>query len=172
MWASIWPEEVLNSVEDRTLISDANPGITMAWHGDGPYINGTPLQQMFSVVTGGSVDTDTGEPCYPEPWDWFPTVDVEDALALTTIDAARDRAEHWEGEADRLTGGRATDLLGKVRSGLVAGVDIVADQAPDAPAASGPATGDAPATGTGAGPATGDAPSVDDAPGAPPSSGV
>lgn len=63
-----------------------------------------------------------------------------------------------EGEADRLTGGRATDLLCKVRSGLVAGVDIVADQAPDAPAASGPAAGDAP--------------SADDAPGAPPSSGV
>lgn len=89
MWASIWPDEVINSVENRTLISAANPGITMAWHGDGPYINGTPLQQMFSVVTRGSVDRETGEPCYPEPWDWFPTVDVEDALALTTIDAAR-----------------------------------------------------------------------------------
>lgn len=109
MWASIWPEEVLNSVEDRTLISDANPGITMAWHGDGPYINGTPLQQMFSVVTGGSVDTDTGEPCYPEPWDWFPTVDVEDALALTTIDAAR--AMLIEHRVGSLEVGKVADLL-------------------------------------------------------------
>lgn len=27
-----------------------------------------------------------------------------------------------------MTGGKATDLLGKVRSGLAAGVDLVADQ--------------------------------------------
>lgn len=63
------------------------------------------------------------------------------------VDAHREQAHEWlghaEGEIDRVTGGKATDLLGKVRSGLAAGVDLVADQRPE------------PGTGAGAGPATG-----------------
>lgn len=109
LWGSVWPEQVFSSVENRTLISEANPGITMAWHGDGPYIPGTPLQQMFSVVTGGSVDADTGEPCYPDVWDWFPTVGVEEALALTTIDAAS--AMLINDRVGSLEAGKVADLL-------------------------------------------------------------
>lgn len=48
----------------------------------------------------------------------------------------RQTAHDWlgraEGEVDRVTGGRAHDVVAKVRSGLASGVDIVADQGPDA----------------------------------------
>ena len=58
-----------------------------------------------------------------------------------------------------MTGGRATDLLGKVRSGLAAGVDLVADQRPD-PAAAASESTDAPGSDAGS-----------DDPGQPPSAG-
>lgn len=49
----------------------------------------------------------------------------------------REQAHDWlgraEGEVDRVTGGKAHDVVAKVRSGLAAGVDVVADQGPDAP---------------------------------------
>lgn len=63
------------------------------------------------------------------------------------VDAHREQAHEWlghaEGEIDRVTGGKATDLLGKVRSGLAAGVDLVADQRPEPGAGAGPAAGPA-----------------------------
>lgn len=47
----------------------------------------------------------------------------------------RDRAHDWfgraEGEIDRVTGGKAHGMVSKVRSGLAAGVDAVAEQRPD-----------------------------------------
>ena len=72
---------------------------------------------------------------------------AQDAVSVAGgfADAHREQAHEWlghaEGEIDRVTGGKATDLLGKVRSGLAAGVDLVADQRPepDAGPASGPA---------------------------------
>lgn len=55
----------------------------------------------------------------------------------------REQAHSWlgraEGEVDRVTGGRGHDIVAKVRSGLAAGVDLVADQGsgtdPDEPSA-------------------------------------
>ncbi len=56
----------------------------------------------------------------------------------------RETAHDWlgraEGEVDRVTGGKAHDVVSRVRSGLAAGVDIVADQGSegdDAPKADG-----------------------------------
>lgn len=46
---------------------------------------------------------------------------------------AHDWLDRAEGEVDRVTGGRAHDAVAKVRSGLAAGVDIVADQGPAEP---------------------------------------
>lgn len=43
-----------------------------------------------------------------------------------------------ETEVDRVTGGRASDLIGTIRSGLAAGVDLVADQHPDRADGAGP----------------------------------
>lgn len=44
----------------------------------------------------------------------------------------RETAHDWlgraEGEVDRVTGGKAHDVVAKVRSGLGAGIDILADQ--------------------------------------------
>ena len=49
----------------------------------------------------------------------------------------RQTAHDWlgraEGEVDRVTGGRAHDAVAKVRSGLAAGVDLVAEQGPGRP---------------------------------------
>ena len=62
---------------------------------------------------------------------------AQDAVSVAGgfADAHREQAHEWlghaEGEIDRVTGGKATDLLGKVRSGLAAGVDLVADQRPE-----------------------------------------
>lgn len=56
--------------------------------------------------------------------------------AVTTVGGfARDHRgqahqwlDHAEGEIDRVTGGRAHGVVARVRSGLAAGVDVVADQ--------------------------------------------
>lgn len=62
---------------------------------------------------------------------------AQDAVTLVGgfADDHREQAHGFldraESEVDRVTGGKATGLVGKVRSGLAAGVDIVADQKPD-----------------------------------------
>ncbi|WP_055990248.1 hypothetical protein [Janibacter sp. Soil728] len=53
------------------------------------------------------------------------------AFAAEHRDQAHGLLDKAEGEVDRITGGKATGFLGKVRSGLATGVDVVADQAPD-----------------------------------------
>lgn len=109
LWASILPEPAYSSIEDRTPIARANQGIEFAWHGDNPWVPGHPLQQMFSVVTGGAVDAASGEICYPEAWDWFPTVSIEEALRLMTINAAR--AMLIDNRVGSLEAGKTADLL-------------------------------------------------------------
>lgn len=109
LWASILPEPAYSSIEDRRAIAARNPGIRFAWHGDNPWLPGSPLQQMFSIVTGGAVQADTGEVCYPEAWDWFPTVTVEDALRLMTVNAAA--AMGIERRVGSLEPGKVADLL-------------------------------------------------------------
>lgn len=56
----------------------------------------------------------------------------------------REQAHDWlgraEGEVDRVTGGRGRDVVATVRSGLAAGVDIVAEQGASTPAADESAT--------------------------------
>lgn len=64
---------------------------------------------------------------------------AQDAVSLvgTFADEHRDQGhgllDRAESEVDRVTGHRASDLLGKVRSGLAAGLDAVADQRPQDP---------------------------------------
>ncbi len=88
LWQAILPERAVNSIEDRRAIQSANPGIRLSWHGDFPSLPHLPFQQMFSVVAGGAVHVDTWEPCHPTAWDWFPTVPLEEALRMMTINAA------------------------------------------------------------------------------------
>lgn len=88
LWQSILPESVLSVVENSVALRAANPGIRVSWHGDAPSIPGQPFQLMFTFVTGGAVDLDTGEPCYPPSWEHIPVVDVEEALRMMTINAA------------------------------------------------------------------------------------
>lgn len=61
------------------------------------------------MVTAGAVDANTGEPCYPEIWDWFPTIEVEEALALTTINAAK--SMFIDDRVGSLEAGKTADLL-------------------------------------------------------------
>lgn len=90
------------------------------------------------------------------------------------VDAHREQAHEWlghaEGEIDRVTGGKATDLLGKVRSGLAAGVDLVADQRPD-PAAAASESTDAPGSGDADSGGAGSGDTDSDDPGQSPSAG-
>ena len=65
----------------------------------------------------------------------------------------REQAHDWlgraEGEVDRVTGGRGRDVVAKVRSGLAAGVDIVAEQGTSTPSTpDGSGTADESTTGT------------------------
>lgn len=109
IWQSTIPLEAMTTLEDRTFIARNNPGIEFAWHGDEPSIPGSPLQQMYSVVTGGAYDPATGETCTPELWDFFPTVDVTEALRMTTINAAR--VMGIEDRVGSLEAGKVADLL-------------------------------------------------------------
>lgn len=62
-------------------------------------------------------------------------------------ETANDWLDRAEGEVDRVTKGKAHDVVTKVRSGIAAGVDVVADQAPDEPVGDeGDAAGDEPPT--------------------------
>ena len=109
LWPLILPEPVLNSIEDRRAIQSANPGIRLSWHGDFPSLPHSPFQQMFSVMTGGSVDVDTLEPCYPPAWDWFPTVSLEEAVRMMTVNSAA--AMDIEERVGSIQEGKVADLL-------------------------------------------------------------
>lgn len=78
----------------------------------------------------------------------------------------RETAHGWldraESEVDRVTQGKAHDVVAKVRSGLGAGVDAVADQAPDEPGAAEEHSADATdEPGNASGGVTGDEPPAD-----------
>jgi len=108
-WKSILSPPVLGVIENSTALRAANPGIRLSWHGDAPSIPGQPFQLMFSFVTDGAVDIDTGEACYPAAWDGVPTVDVEEALRMMTVNAAA--AMGIEERVGSLEVGRVADLL-------------------------------------------------------------
>jgi len=109
LWASILPEPAYSSVEDRTAIANQNPGIRFSWHSDNPWVPGTPLQQLFSVVSGGAIHDDGSGVCYPEAWDWFPTVEIEQAIEMVTINGAA--AMGIEDKVGSLEPGKTADLV-------------------------------------------------------------
>jgi len=108
-WKSILSPPVLGVIENSTALRTANPGMRLSWHGDAPSIPGQPFQLMFSFVTDGAVDIGTDEACYPEAWDGVPTVDVEEALRMMTINAAA--AMGIEERVGSLEVGKVADLL-------------------------------------------------------------
>jgi predicted amidohydrolase YtcJ len=108
-WQSILSPPVLAVIEDSTALRAANPDMRLSWHGDAPSIPGQPFQLMFSFVTNGAVDIDSGEPCYPPEWDGGPTVDVEEALRMMTVNAAA--AMGIEERVGSLEVGKVADLL-------------------------------------------------------------
>ena len=108
-WTAILPPPVLGVIENSTALRAANPGMRLSWHGDAPSIPGQPFQLMFSFVTDGAVDIDNGEVCYPEAWDGVPTVDVEEAMRMMTVNAAA--AMGIEDRVGSLEVGKVADLL-------------------------------------------------------------
>ena len=87
-WRAILPVSVLDVIENSKALREANPGMRISWHGDAPSVPGHPLQLLFTVVSGGAVNIDTGEVCYPEAWSGFYTVPAEEAIRMMTINAA------------------------------------------------------------------------------------
>ena len=88
VWESILPPDFYGSLEGSAELRAANPGMRLSWHGDAPSLPGSPFQLMFSLVTGGTVDLESGEACYPVAWRSFDTVGVEEAIRMMTINAA------------------------------------------------------------------------------------
>ncbi|MGB7860271.1 MAG: amidohydrolase family protein, partial [Acidimicrobiia bacterium] len=82
-WRAILPQPELDALENTGAMRASNPGLRVSWHGDAPSIPGKPLQLMFSYVTGGAVDIDTGTVCYPEVWQNRETVGIEEAIRMT-----------------------------------------------------------------------------------------
>ncbi|MCP3934580.1 MAG: amidohydrolase family protein [Actinomycetia bacterium] len=107
LWQSIVAPEALELVETYSAIMAASPGIRIAWHGDGPYVPGGPLQHMFTQVTTGSADA--GEVCYPEAWAGRATLSVEEVLRMTTINAAA--AMGYEEHFGSIEIGKHADLV-------------------------------------------------------------
>lgn len=87
-WQLTIPAGPYAVVEHLDALKAANPELLIAWHGDGPYVPGTPLQHMYSPVTRDAVDGVTGDVCDPPGWDNTPTISVAEAIRMTTINAA------------------------------------------------------------------------------------
>ena len=107
LWASIIPDPALSTLEYRTAMGEANPGIRFSWHGDAPSVSGTPLQLMFPLVTGGH--TDGVEVCYPAEWVDVPTVSATEAIRMVTINAAA--AMGFEETFGSIEVGKEADLV-------------------------------------------------------------
>jgi hypothetical protein len=82
------PPGAFDSIEDSAALRAANPDMRVSWHGDAPSIPGTPLQLVFTLITGGAVEIASGGVCYPEAWAGFHTVPIEEGLRMLTINAA------------------------------------------------------------------------------------
>jgi predicted amidohydrolase YtcJ len=109
LWGRVFAESTLSVLENSAALQEANPGLRISWHGDSPSIPGQPFQLMFTAVTGGAVDIDTGEPCYPPAWDGLHIVDTEQAIRRMTINAAA--AMGIDEAVGSLEVGKVADLL-------------------------------------------------------------
>jgi predicted amidohydrolase YtcJ len=108
-FGAIFPPSVFAVIENSAALRAANPGMKVAWHGDGPTIAGDPLQQMFTLVSGGAVDLDAWSVCYPEAWSGFHTVSVEEGIRMMTINAAT--AMGIEQRVGSIEVGKVADLI-------------------------------------------------------------
>lgn len=109
VWRSLLVPAVFDVLENSKALRDANPGMRISWHGDAPSVPGHPLQIMFTLVAGGAVRVDTGEVCYPEAWSGFYTVTAEEAIRMTTINAAA--AMGIEERVGSIEVGKVADLI-------------------------------------------------------------
>ena len=109
VWSSIFDEPTFSALENSAALRQANPDMRISWHGDAPSIPGQPFQLMFTTITGGAVDIDTGGPCYPPAWSGLHTVDTEEAIRMMTINAAA--AMGIDEAVGSLEVGKVADLL-------------------------------------------------------------
>jgi predicted amidohydrolase YtcJ len=69
-------------------IIEANPDLVVAWHGDDPWLAPiSPLLDLFSYVTRAQIGED-GSICEPTDWMASGAIDVEQGLAMMTINGA------------------------------------------------------------------------------------
>ena len=106
VWRSIFAPSAFDALENRSAMTEANPGIRFAWHGDAPSIPGSPLDQMFTLADAGYADPNGH--CYPEAWIDLPTVSVEEAFRMVTINAAA--AMGFEDSIGSIEIGKLADL--------------------------------------------------------------
>lgn len=108
-WRAILPASVFDVIEDSAALRAANPDLRISWHGDAPSIPGQPLQLMFTAITGGAVNIDTGDVCYPDAWSEHHTVSAEEGVRMLTINAAA--AMGIDSRVGSIEVGKVADLL-------------------------------------------------------------
>lgn len=83
-----WTDFYKQYAERPGDILAANRGLTVAWHGDDPWLTPiSPISELFSLVTRGRVAED-GTICDPPPWMADGGVTVEQGLAMMTTGSA------------------------------------------------------------------------------------
>lgn len=107
-WSSMIPADALARMEQWPELLRVNPGLVLAWHGDLPWVPGSPLQHAFAMVTGGYADPD-GSVCHPEQWKGRQTMTPAETLRLLTSAAAE--AMGVSDTVGSLEPGKAADLL-------------------------------------------------------------
>jgi len=104
-----WTDFYRDVAERPGDIVAANPGLTVAWHGDDPLLTPiSPISELFSLVTRGRVDDD-GSICEPPPWMADGGVTVEQGLAMMTTGSAY--AIRQNDVVGSLTPGKFADLV-------------------------------------------------------------
>ena len=83
-----WTDFYRQNGDRPGAIVDANPDTVVAWHGDDPWVPPfEPLRDMYSLVTRDEF-ADDGSICKAPDWAASGGVSIEQAYAMTTINAA------------------------------------------------------------------------------------
>lgn len=88
-WASFLDEDQRRWLRRHRMLIDENPGIAVAFHSDVPWSEGNPFHQLLGLTAMAQYREDFGGECPGPPWLDGHGVDIDEALRMMTIQAAR-----------------------------------------------------------------------------------